>query len=78
MKPYSNETLRRTYKRVVHRAVQAGRIPMSDRQDFFTEINQGVYDHDMEFFIQNLNIWYRDIDAVIALLEDVKAQAVPA
>jgi hypothetical protein len=78
MKPYTVQALRREYKRVVHQAVQAGRVPLSDRADFYTEIDQGVYDNDMAFFIGQLNIWYRDIDAVIALLEQIKAQAVTA
>ncbi len=76
MNPYTVQALRREYKRVVHRAVQAGRIPVSDRQTFYDEIDQGVYDDDMPFFIDQVNIWYRDIDAVIGLLEQIKAQAV--
>lgn len=68
-RPYSVLALRREYKAVVAQAVRDGRINISDRQNFYEEIDAGVYDHDMAFFIQNLDIWYRNIDDVIALFE---------
>lgn len=67
------EVLRNTYREIVELGIREGRIPISDREDFMSEIDGGLYDDDMRFFVENLAIWW-DLDDLIAALERHKAE----
>lgn len=62
---------RAEYKKIINVATAEGLLPECERDEFHTEIDEGVYDYSPKFFVASLRLWLDDMDVVISLLERV-------
>ena len=71
-----SQLLRKIYKRTVDQAFENEVISDTEREVFYEEIDNGIYDQSdgVIYFIRNLGVWYSSIGEVITMLKEAKTQ----